>query len=181
MAYYIFLKSLRSLEEFRKNPHVKITPKSPSTNFPSLGKFKIQFLFERNYCSEFRPLSPAGLPTSLALAYRPAQPSPAQTAQPTRPLSRPARACLWCILHKTFSSLIHAFRPQRLLSLPSLTRGPCLLALSSTPRRPTPIAPPPSPAASDLSEPPLRTSRFRLSRYSTHNHFPLFKSRLNPP
>jgi hypothetical protein len=34
MAYYIFLKSLKSLEEFRKNPHVKNTPKSPSTNFP---------------------------------------------------------------------------------------------------------------------------------------------------
>jgi hypothetical protein len=42
MAYYIFLKSLRSLEEFRKNPHVKIPPKSPSTNFQSLGKFKNQ-------------------------------------------------------------------------------------------------------------------------------------------
>jgi hypothetical protein len=40
MAYYIFLKSLRSLEEFRKNPHVKIPLKSPSTNFQSLGKFK---------------------------------------------------------------------------------------------------------------------------------------------
>jgi hypothetical protein len=40
MEYYIFLKSLRSLEEFRKNPHVKIPPKSPSTNFQSLGKFK---------------------------------------------------------------------------------------------------------------------------------------------
>jgi hypothetical protein len=40
MTYYIFLKSLRSLEEFRKNPHVKIPPKSPSTNFQSLGKFK---------------------------------------------------------------------------------------------------------------------------------------------
>jgi hypothetical protein len=40
MAYYIFLKSLRSLEEFRKNPHVKIPPKSPSTNFQRLGKFK---------------------------------------------------------------------------------------------------------------------------------------------
>jgi hypothetical protein len=39
-AYYIFLKSLRSLEEFRKNPHVKIPTKSPSTNFQSLGKFK---------------------------------------------------------------------------------------------------------------------------------------------
>jgi hypothetical protein len=45
MAYYIFLKSLRSLEEFRKDPHVKIPPKSPSTDFQSLGKFKkIQFL-----------------------------------------------------------------------------------------------------------------------------------------
>jgi hypothetical protein len=40
MAYYIFPKSLRSLKEFRKNPHVKIPPKSPSTKFQSLGKFK---------------------------------------------------------------------------------------------------------------------------------------------
>jgi hypothetical protein len=40
MAYFIFLKSLRSLEEFRKNPHFKIPPKSPSTYFQSLGKFK---------------------------------------------------------------------------------------------------------------------------------------------
>jgi hypothetical protein len=42
MACYIFLKSLRSLEEFRKNPHVKIPPKSPGEarvefpTFPSL-------------------------------------------------------------------------------------------------------------------------------------------------
>jgi hypothetical protein len=40
MAYYIFRKSLRRLEEFRKNPHIKIPPKSPCTNFQSLGKFK---------------------------------------------------------------------------------------------------------------------------------------------
>jgi hypothetical protein len=40
MTYYIFLKSLRGLEEFRKNPHIKIPPKSPSTNFQSLDKFK---------------------------------------------------------------------------------------------------------------------------------------------
>jgi hypothetical protein len=33
MAYYIFLKSLTSLEEFRKNPHVKIPPKSFCVNF----------------------------------------------------------------------------------------------------------------------------------------------------
>jgi hypothetical protein len=31
---------MRSLEEFRKNPHVKIPPKSLCTNFQSLGKFK---------------------------------------------------------------------------------------------------------------------------------------------
>jgi hypothetical protein len=40
MPYYIFLKSLRSLEEFRKNPHIKIPLKSPCVNFQSLGKFK---------------------------------------------------------------------------------------------------------------------------------------------
>jgi hypothetical protein len=40
MTYYIFLKSLRSLGEFRKNPLVKIPPKSPCANFQSLGKFK---------------------------------------------------------------------------------------------------------------------------------------------
>jgi hypothetical protein len=40
MAYYIFLKSLRGLAEFRKNPHVKIPPKSPSINYQSLDKFK---------------------------------------------------------------------------------------------------------------------------------------------
>jgi hypothetical protein len=40
-----FLKSLRSLEEFRKNPHVEIPPKSPCANFQSLGIFKNQILF----------------------------------------------------------------------------------------------------------------------------------------
>jgi hypothetical protein len=60
MAYYIFLKSLRSLEEFRKNPHVKIPPKSPSRNFQSLGKLK-----KSNFNSEilfpcFRPGQPCG-------------------------------------------------------------------------------------------------------------------------
>jgi hypothetical protein len=86
---------------------------------------------------------------------------PAQTAQPTWPLSHSARACLWRILQKIFSSLIHAFRSRCLLSLPSLMHGPRLSALSSTPRRPTSIAPPPSPAASGLSAPLLRTSRCR--------------------
>jgi hypothetical protein len=40
MSYYIFLKSLRSLEEFRRNPHAKIPPNFPCADFQSLGKFK---------------------------------------------------------------------------------------------------------------------------------------------
>jgi hypothetical protein len=38
---------LRSLEEFRKNPHVKIPPKSPCTNFQSVGKFKNPILIQK--------------------------------------------------------------------------------------------------------------------------------------
>jgi hypothetical protein len=70
MAYYIFLESLRSLDEFRKNPHVKIPPKSPSTNFQSLGKFK-------------NPIFNSEIPFSLT-STRP-------TLRSTRPLAQPAR------------------------------------------------------------------------------------------
>jgi hypothetical protein len=38
MAYCIFLKSLECLEEFRKNPHIKIPPKFLCAIFQSLGK-----------------------------------------------------------------------------------------------------------------------------------------------
>jgi hypothetical protein len=55
MAYYIFLKSLSSLEEFRKNPHVKIPPKSPSTNFQILVNSKIQFLIQKFFFLTFGP------------------------------------------------------------------------------------------------------------------------------
>jgi hypothetical protein len=55
MAYYIFLKSLRSLEEFRKNPHVKIPPKSPCPNFQSLGKFKNPILIQKFLFFAFGP------------------------------------------------------------------------------------------------------------------------------
>jgi hypothetical protein len=49
MTCFIFLKSLRSLEEFRKNPHVKIPPKSSCANFQSLGIFKNQILFGKEF------------------------------------------------------------------------------------------------------------------------------------
>jgi hypothetical protein len=88
MAYYIFLKSLRSLEEFRKNPHVKIPPKSPYTKFQSLGKFKnpifnSEILFP--YFQPGRPCGPPGLrPSRLPLAslLSRAESNPAGPASP---------------------------------------------------------------------------------------------------
>jgi hypothetical protein len=67
MAYYNFLKSLRSLEEFRKNPHIKIPPKSPPTNFQSLVIFK----------------NPIFIPTQIFLQHS-AQSAPA-ASRPTQP------------------------------------------------------------------------------------------------
>jgi hypothetical protein len=159
MAYFIFLKYLGSLEEFRKNPHVKIPPKFPCANFQSLGKFKNPILNSKIFLLHFRP----GYP------YRPTQPS----AQPAllAPLqlqakanfagpSRSAHARRWRICKNMFSALIHAFHSRRLLSIHPLTHGPHLSVSSSPPRRPTPAVSPPccrSPhrplRASDAAEP----------------------------
>jgi hypothetical protein len=92
MAWHIiFLKSLRSLEEFKKNPHVKIPPKSPSTNFQSLDKFKNPIFNSEILFPCFRPGRPCG-PLGLQPSQLPlASPLPqakthrlAQAAQPAR-------------------------------------------------------------------------------------------------
>jgi hypothetical protein len=89
MAYYIFLKSLRSLEEFRKNPHAKIPPKSLSTNFQSLGKFKNPIFIRKRIFLRFRPNRPSGQPARPA-----SQPSPPPAFSPTgRTRARPISAC----------------------------------------------------------------------------------------
>jgi hypothetical protein len=61
MAWHIifFLKSLRSLEEFRKNPHVKIPPKSASTNFQRLGKFKNPIFIRKEFFLGIQPTQPS--------------------------------------------------------------------------------------------------------------------------
>jgi hypothetical protein len=94
MAYYIFLKSLRSVEEFRKNHHVKIPPKSPSTNFQSLGKFKNLIFNSEILFLDFGPVDLAAHPAS-----QPSQPTghaaPIGRNRPDRPI-QPAR---WSRLH----------------------------------------------------------------------------------
>jgi hypothetical protein len=112
MAYYIFLKSLRSLEEFRKNPHVKIPPKSPSTNFPSLRKFKIQFLIQKSFFFTFGPAT---------------QPQPTSFFQPSRGPPPPSRSGPvgqnWSVFHRYRTGpLSELGRFGRL----SLTGGPTL-------------------------------------------------------
>jgi hypothetical protein len=59
MAYCTFLKSLRTLEEFRKNLCVKIPPKSLCANFQSLGKFKNPIFILKRISLQFRPSQPS--------------------------------------------------------------------------------------------------------------------------
>jgi hypothetical protein len=100
MAYFIFFKSLRSLGEFRKIPHVKIPPKSPCANFQSLAIFKkLNFIRKRIFPVTFGPsgLSAQSLlfllanfpsPSHWASAFQPAQPT--RTAHPITVLLPPA-------------------------------------------------------------------------------------------
>jgi hypothetical protein len=88
MAYFIFLKYLRNLEEFRKNPEVKIPPKSPYANLQSLGEFKNQILIQKNLSSALS----ARLPLLAHSAFGPAGPvgpSPPTGQSPAHLASQP--------------------------------------------------------------------------------------------
>jgi hypothetical protein len=78
MAYFIFLKYLRSLEEFKKNPHVKIHRKSPCANFQSLGIFKNSIFIRKGI---FPQISAQPRPRWPATPRRPPNPRSAHSAQ----------------------------------------------------------------------------------------------------
>jgi hypothetical protein len=59
MAYFIFLKYMRSIEEFRKKRHVKIPPKSPCANFQSFGIFKNSIFIRKGISLRFWPIWPS--------------------------------------------------------------------------------------------------------------------------
>jgi hypothetical protein len=148
------------VSKFLLNLHVQISK--------ALINSKIQFLFRKDFL--------ASGPT----ASRPIQPFwPTQTHRPSSssftasarlfcrlpfPLSAPlAHTRLWHILQNTLSSLIRTFNPRLLLSLPSLTHGPHVSALSPNPRQSTAAAPPPNPSASGL--PALPSSSPRVAAF----------------
>jgi hypothetical protein len=146
MAYHIFLKSLRSLEEFRKNPHVKIPPKSPSTNFQSLDKFKNPILIQKFLFSDFQPGRPRG-PVGLW----PSQPTGCTVPTGRNRPASPSSSCVGRVFAgNTFSSSVHAFPsrppPTRFSNnqAPTVSSVPYLqlpeLARSSTDSRPPSVA-----------------------------------------
>jgi hypothetical protein len=146
MAYYIFLKSLRSLEEFRKNSHVKTPPKSPSTIFQSHAIIKNQILFKKEFFLHFRPNRPSG---QLA---RPAS-QPSQPHRPS-PFSLAGRACARPI--SVYAAL--AYLPKAVSS--SSWRSPATTPSPSvTATRAPPVSFIVSPASADpgqnFSAPPL--------------------------
>jgi hypothetical protein len=81
MTYFIFLKSLRSLEEFRKNPHVKIRPKYSCANFQSLAIFKNLIFIQKGIFFGFQPIRPSPAPRWPALPRRPPTTRSAHSAQ----------------------------------------------------------------------------------------------------
>jgi hypothetical protein len=110
---------MRSLEEFRKNLHVKIPPKSPSTIFQSLAIIKNQILFRKEFFLHFRPNRPSGQPAHPA--SQPSQPhhAPLFSRRPrahARPI--PAYAAL-AYLPKAVSS--SSLRSPATMSSPSVT------------------------------------------------------------
>jgi hypothetical protein len=100
---FYFLKSLRSLEEFKKNLHAQIPPKSPCRIFQILAKFQIPLKFKNQFSIE------------SSMGIRPDRPSSTHPCQPTPPLRQllltlPIQPeCLWRILQNRLSSLIGAF------------------------------------------------------------------------
>jgi hypothetical protein len=101
MAYFIFLKSLSSLGEFRKSPHIKIPPKSPCANFQSLGIFKkSNFIRKRIFPVTF---SPSGL-SAQSFFYRPIFPplsiGPRPSGRPSPP-ARPNRPPFFFLPHQS--------------------------------------------------------------------------------
>jgi hypothetical protein len=151
MAYYIFLKSLRSLDEFRKNPHVKIPPKSPSTISQSPAIIKNQILFGKEFFLRIRPSGQPARPAS-----QPSQPPVPSPFLPQAASARSAHPGLCGIgvlakrhLHFTFAqpgddafSLCHRQAgPTRQLHLPPSTGRSRPRRHFSRPPRATPPLP----------------------------------------
>jgi hypothetical protein len=144
MAYFIFLKYLRSLEEFRKNPHVKIPPKSPCANFQTLGKFKNPILIQKSFFFAFGQANLTG-----PLGLRPSRPRWPLSSYRPKPSSPAHLACASVASLRKYIFPFGSRLPSwSLLSCLSVKRAPAVSPPNST-------APPlPAPPALHLGMPP---------------------------
>jgi hypothetical protein len=165
---------MRRIEEFRKNPHVKIPSKSPSTHFQSLGKFKNPIFNSEILFPSFRPGRPCGIPglqpsrLPLASLLSWAESNPTGTASPrVDGAFAEVRFPFW-------------FTPSRAgcLSLVPLTTGPRLSAPSPTSSLSSLLVTPPIPGH---RVPPSSAPRVPPSRYHLAFISPPLISLLNPP
>jgi hypothetical protein len=173
MAYFIFLKYLRSLEEFRKNSHAKIPSKSPGTNFQSCQKFKIPnknskgFYYLKWAQLRFWPSHDPLLLSFPTGRFPPPRP---------RPLGRPSRPVRqWCPTRllpssRGSASSRAAFTPLRT----RLTGGPHLSSLTSDSARVRPRSLPPLQPCC-----PALHLRMPPKPLPPHHHSPLIPSPLN--
>jgi hypothetical protein len=179
MAYFIFLKYLDNLEEYRKNSHVQIPSKSPCANFQICQKSEIQIKFERVLLLELGS-APVFGPTTAHFLFPSAtsrSPSP-HWASNTRPaqltLSAQPTTRRWCPARLPPPSWGNAsphaaFAPLRA----RLIGGPHLSSPSSSPAQARPCRhciPPPLATTQHLEIPPP-------CHYSHHHQSPA----LNPP
>jgi hypothetical protein len=159
---------VRSLEQFRKNPHVKIPPKSPPTNFHGLGIFKNQIVIHKRIFSSLSAQSaqrPAG-PSGLSAQPRPLfsstshSPSPhwASASWPAQPVARRWRPTRLPPPPRGNASPRTSFAPlrARLTGGPHLS-SPCSGSARARPRRHS-ISPPPATTQHLEMPPPCRYS-----------------------
>jgi hypothetical protein len=187
MSYFIFLKYLKSLEEFRKNPCVQIPPKSPCANFQSLSIFKNSIFIRKEFFFNFRPNRPSGQPAHpafLALSDQagrappplplapsltePAAPPPPPLAPPrhgrrTAPLPRHGATPTDAPLLNSVACLYSVVNPPPIFTA-------CNRRLHGWPLKPPPVPPPPSN--------PYKRQRPSLGPCHTRPHSPPLLSKL---
>jgi hypothetical protein len=140
---------LRSLEAFRKNPHVKIPPKSPSTNFQSLDKFKNPIFNSEILFLAFGPADPAARSAS-----GPASPLAAPSLQAEIIPAGPSSPRVGRVFAESMFSLSdHAFSSRPPLPRLSVNRAPPIrFTPFPAPADPGQKSPAPLPRASDARE-----------------------------
>jgi hypothetical protein len=123
MTYCIFIKSIRILEEFRKNLHIKIPHKSCCANFQSLGNFQNSY-FIQNGIFPGLWLSPPSRPSGLCGPRGPASPGRCPSSSSSWPSATPTPRAYRCTGPPPTSNPWRADQWSTPPSIPRLTQPP---------------------------------------------------------